>query len=305
MSNISFTTAWKHLRRAPFQAMAAIFVLTITFFVTTVLALMVYSTSQVINYFETRPEVIAFLKDESTSEQVASLQAKLEQDQRINEVNYVSKEEALEIYKEATANNPMLSELVSPSIFPASLEFSLSELTHAEEVIEGIKNEEIVDEVGFTASLGGEDTLSDVVGKLKRITWYLRLGGGSFVLFLLGTSFIVLLVIMGMRMNVRKGEIEILDLIGAKPSFIRGPILAEAVIYAIFGVLFGWVAALILILYTTPSLLSYFGDIPFLPKDTFELLKILLIILGGEILIGLFISVIGSMVAVSRVKLRR
>ena len=39
------------------------------------------------------------------------------------------------------------------------------------------KSEEIVDQVGFTASLEGEDSLSFVVERLRTITWYIRIGG--------------------------------------------------------------------------------------------------------------------------------
>jgi len=305
VANIPFTTAWQHIRRAPFQAMAAIFVLTITFFVTTVLSILVYSSSQVLKYFETRPQIIAFIKSEATIDEISSLQRKLNDDSRVREVTYVSKEQALEIYKEATSNNPLLSELVSPSIFPASLEFSLKDLSYTESVIDETKKENIVDEIGFTASLGGESTLSDVVSRLRTITWYIRLGGGIFVTFLLGTSFLVLTVIIGMRMTTRRTEIEILDLIGATLGFIRLPVVLEALIYTIIGVLLGWVFALVGILYLTPSLIKYFGAIPVLPKDTLNLLTLMALLLGGELFIGIVLSMTGAMIALSRVRLRR
>ena len=219
--NIHIKTAWDHVRRAPFQAMAAIFVLTITFFVITIITILGYSSSQVLKYFETRPQVITFLKDDITPEKISALQNKLEADNRVSEVSYISKEQALEIYKKATAGNPLLSELVSPSIFPASLEFSLVDLSYANDLIEEIKGEEIVDQVGFTASLGGEETLSDVVNRLRTFSNYIKIGGGAFALLLTSTSFLVLIVIIGMRMTSRRGEIEVLDLIGATPGFIR------------------------------------------------------------------------------------
>ena len=180
MGSIHIKTALDYIKRAPFQALAAIFVLTLTFFVATVMAVLVYSSSQLLKHFETRPQIIAFLKDESTSEAVATLQHKLSSDIRIKEVKYVSKEEALSIYKEATSDNPLLSELVSPSIFPASLEFSVTDLGYAQPVIDEVKSEAVVDQVGFTASLGGEKTLSDAVSRLRTATWYIRVGGGAF-----------------------------------------------------------------------------------------------------------------------------
>jgi len=303
--NIHVKTALDYIKRSPFQALAALFVLTLTFFVGTMLAVLVYSSANLLKYFETRPQIIAFLKDEITPEQVSALQNRLTGDVRVKDVRYVSKEEALEIYKQATSDNPLLSELVSPTIFPASLEFSVADLSFAQEVINEVKKEGIVDSVGFTASLGGEKTLEDVVGRLRTLTLYLRIGGGVFVGVLAGTSLLVILVITGMRITTRRGEIEILDLIGATPAFIRSPIILEALIYSAVGAFVGWLLAFLIWLYATPSLISYFGDIPILPKEALNLFGLFAIILVGELLLGVGLALSGSYLAVSRARRSR
>ena len=67
-----------------------------------------------------------------------------------------------------------------------------------------------VESVGITASLGGESTLGDVVDQLKTITANVRIGGMIIVSVLLATSFVVLFVVIGMRVSMRKEEVEIL-----------------------------------------------------------------------------------------------
>lgn len=302
--NIHFKSAWDHIRRSPFQALAALIVLSITFFVISFILIVGYSSSQIIKYFETRPQIIAFLKDDANEESVDSLRSRLENDKRTKKVVYVSKEEALEIYKKATSDNPLLSELVSPSIFPASLEVSLVDINFAKDLIDEIKKEDVVEQVSITASLGGEDSLSDVVNRLKTITRYIKIGGGVFASVLSLASFLTLVIIVSMRITTRRGEIEILKLLGATPGFIRSPIILEALIYSFVGVVFGWLATLILVLYATPSIISYFGEIPVLPRNTLDLLSLFGLILLAELLIGAFLAVTGSILAVSRVKKR-
>ena len=298
--NYHIKSAITSIKRFPFQALAVIFLLTVTFLVVTVLSVVSYSSSKVIKYFETRPQVIAFLKDSATAETISALQHKLQNDMRIKEVKYVSKEEALSIYKDATVDNPLLGELVNPSIFPASLEFSLNDLSHAQGVIEEVKSEAIVDSVGFTASLGGEKSLGDVVNRLRDITLYLKLGGGFFALLLVGTSFLVLVVTLGMRIASRKGDVEILNLIGAKKSFIKKPIIIESIIYVLVGVTLGWLITLIAILYVAPSAINYFGEIPILPRDPLMFFSLFGIILLGEMVTGILLATLGSNLALSR-----
>jgi len=298
--NYQTKSAVTSIKRFPYQSLAAIFLLTITFLVVTVLSVVSYSSGQVIKYFETRPQIIAFLKDNTTTETVSALQHKLQNDLRIKEVKYVSKEEALSIYKDATIDNPLLGELVNPSIFPASLEFSLNDLSFAQAIIDEVKSEAIVDSVGFTASLGGEKSLGDVVERLRKITLYLRLGGGFFALLLVGTSFLVLVITLGMRIASRKEEVKILDLIGAKKSFIKKPIIIESVIYVVSGVILGWLMTLIMILYIAPSAINYFGEIPVLPKNPLMFFSIFGIILLSELVVGILLATIGSNLALSR-----
>ena len=293
-------TSLDNIKRDPFQALAAISVLTVTFFVTTLIAIIVYSSNQLIKYFETRPQVIAFLIDEVKDDEIASLKQKLENDPRVRAVRFVSKEEALGIYKEATSDNPLLGELVSPSIFPASIEFSPSELTHAQALIEEVKEEKIVESVGFTASVGGESAVSDVINRLKNISYYVRIAGASAVAVLALTSFLVLMVVIGLRIVMKKDEIESLSLIGATPGFIRAPLLLEAVHYAVIGVFSGWLLASVLIMYASPSIFSYFGEIAIIPTETKDFFLLLAAFLGGELLVGIVIALIGSYIAASR-----
>lgn len=300
--NIHLKTAWDYIRRSPFQALAASFVLTLTFFVTTLVSVLVYSSSQLIRYFETRPQVIAFIKSDATETKIADLQHTLAGDAHIKNVKYVSKEEALSIYKKATSDNPLLGQLVSPSIFPASLEFSVTDLSFAQSLIDKVKAESIVDSVGFTAALGGESSLNDVVARLKTVTTYIRIGGIVFVALLSITSLVVLLVITSMRVVGRREEVDILNLIGATKGFIRRPIIIEAFIYTLFGVVLGWAVAFIGILYLSPTVVAYFGEIPILPRDALGIFELFGIIFAIEIIAGSLLALTGSLVAVSRVK---
>ncbi len=303
--NIHFKTAWDYIRRSPFQALAASFVLTLTFFITTLVSVLVYSSSKLITYFETRPQVIAFLKADAKDSDIADLQHKLALDTHIENIKYVSKEEALSIYKKATSDNPLLGQLVSPSIFPASLEFSVTDLSFAQDIIKQVKSESIVDSVGFTAALGGESSLNDVVGRLKTITTYVRIGGIVFVGLLFATSLVVLLVITSMRVVGRREEVEILNLIGATKGFIRSPIIIEAFLYTISGVILGWAIAFIAILYLAPTAVAYFGEIQVLPRDVLGIFELFGVIFAIEVVTGAVLALSGSLLAVSRVKKAR
>lgn len=295
-------SAMDHIRRSPFQALAAVMIFSITFLVTTLLAIILYSSEQTLQFYEKRPQIIIFLKDDATETAVSSLQSKLQTDPRVENLEFITKESAYEIYKKNTSEYPLLSELVNPSTFPASIEFSPKDLIAAKELYGELKTESVADQVGYTGAIGDESELRDQLDRLKTATQYLRIGGITFAGLLTSTSFLVLLIIIGMRMNQHRNEIDILELIGATPGFVRLPILIEAVVYVLTGIFIGWMISLLVVLYATPSVISFFGSIPVLPKNTFALIQIFGIILGTEIITGLFLALTGSALALSRVK---
>lgn len=295
-----FNTARKHIRRAPYQALTAVLMMTLTFFVGTILAVLAYSSSSLLHYYETSPQVIAYMETDATADQITSLQKRLEDDSRVKQVKFISREQAMEIYKQATVNNPLLSQFVSPKVFPASLEFGIRDLSYAQALTDEIGKDPAVNEVAFTASLGSSQNLSLVINRLTRISNYIRIGGAIGLAFLLLSSLLVLLVIVGMRISSRRDEIEILQLIGATPGFIRGPFLLEGVFYATLGALIGWLCAFLLVLYASPAISSYFVEIPFLPSGIIALLELFGVVLATELLLAVLLGLVGSFVAIRR-----
>src|SRR3989344_4138642 len=97
-----------------------------------------------------------------------------------------------------------------------------------------------------------------------------------------------------MRIATRKREIEILTLIGATRGFIRAPIMYEAINYSVMGVIIGWVAGILIVLYITPTALNYFSGIEILPNDPLMFFGLLGAILVVEFVLWLGIAVFGS-----------
>jgi cell division transport system permease protein len=130
----------------------------------------------------------------------------------------------------------------------------------------------------------------------------MRIGGIGVVAILSFVSFIVLLTIISMRLSARKDEIEILNLIGATQKFIRSPIIAEALIYTYLGVFLGSLSAFVVILYMSPSLYRFFGEISFLPDTIFDTVKFFGLIFMAQFFVGTLIAYLGGFLAVNRAK---
>lgn len=282
---IEFTK--RNIRRTPYQAIAASMVMFLTFFALLVFVLLAAGSQKTLLYFESRPQVIAFFKDGTTSQDINALDDALRRDPRVASTKFISKEDALKKYQADNKDEPFLLELVSASILPASLEISTrtpSELTPISEIL---TKEPAIEQVFIP---------KDVIERLTSITKIIRIVGGATVGFLLLFATLVILMIIGFKIRLKRNEIEIMRLIGASPSFIRNPFILEGMFYGVVGASFAWVAVYGLLWYFTPFLKDYFKDVALLPVNPLFMLELL----GIIFLIACFVGVLGSYGAVRR-----
>ena len=279
--------ALTHIRRAPYQAIAAIGICAITFFLASVFAVVAVGSSAILRYFETRPQVTVFFKDETTPSQVSDLEAKVKASGLATDIKYVSKEEALAIYREQNKNDPLLLEMVTASILPASLEIQARDPQALKQIADQVSSDPTVEEVLFQ---------EDIVAALISWTKFIRIVGISFVSTFVVLSLVIILVIIGMKIATKKDEIEILYLIGATNWYIRAPFLFEGLFYGLTGAVFAWLATLIVLLYSTPFLVTFLAGLPLLPIPLWFYSALLV----GTLLAGLILGAIGSLLAVRR-----
>src|SRR3989304_7996116 len=102
--------AFARISRNPYHALAAFLVMFLTFFVGGAFVLLSIGSNTLIAYFESRPQVTAFLKDDTSPEKVKGIQDNLAKTGVVSKTTYISKEEALKIYQKRNKDEPILSE---------------------------------------------------------------------------------------------------------------------------------------------------------------------------------------------------
>lgn len=286
-------TALQHIKRSPYQSMAAILMMSLTFFILGVFSVTAIGMEFVLRYLETKPQITAFLKDDIKNQQIELLKGKLESTEKVKKIKYISKEEALSIYKNEFKDTPLLLEMVTAKILPASLEISAVNLAGLPGIAEVLKNDPIVEDLIFQ---------KDIVSVLSSWMASLRKAGLFLVAFLVTLSVLTVLIVVGMKISSKKEEIEIMGLIGATSGYIRMPFIVEGMIYGITSGLIAWLATYILLLYATPFLVSFLAGIPLFPIPR----QFILALLGGLLLLGITIGTTGSFVATKHfLKLKR
>lgn len=277
----------KNLRRSPYQALGAILVLTLTFTISAIFILLAIGTAAILDYFEERPQISAYFKDSATSDEIAQISAEVEQTGLVAAVKFISKEEALAIYREQNKDDPILLELVTADILPSSLEISAKDPSQLTQLAQVLKSKPQIDEVVFE---------KDIVDRIAAWITGLRIGGAVLIGFLIFVSVIVILMITSIRIAAHREEISIMQLIGATKWFIARPFMLEGVTYGAIGAFLGTIASFILFFVNKPFLVKFLVGIPFFPIS-----PLILVIVGfGQLAGGILVGSVGSFIALNR-----
>ncbi|MBP9700175.1 ABC transporter permease [Candidatus Woesebacteria bacterium] len=283
----SLQQASRNMRRSPYQALLATSMMALTFFVAYCFVLLLYTANVALHYIETRPQVIAYFAVTASPEEVTAAQQIMEQKDYVAEVKAVNKQDALQIFKEENSKDPLLLELVTADILPASLEVSATSIESLSTIQGDLEKQPGVEEVVYQ---------KDVIENLSYWTKAIRTGGLVITTVLVVITVMLIFVILSLRVGMKRSEISIMRLLGASMWYIRGPFVYEGVSYGVYGALIGWVVSYTVLLYLTPTLLSFFAQLKVLPVPP----VILAGMLGGGVLIGVCIGIISSFFAVKR-----
>jgi cell division transport system permease protein len=254
----------------------------IAFFLFASFLLLPLNFTSFLEAWEKKVQIILYLKDGVGEKRILELQRELQREEGIREARYISQRKAMETFKRDLAGYGGVLHGLKQDIFPASFEITLKERFRIPERIRALaarlgKIKE-VEEVQY----GGLwlERFSLFLYTLRWGVWVL--GGVLVVIICSVTANTVRLTLYNKR-----GEIEILKLVGATDAFVKLPFYLEGGLQGLLGA--GGSILLLFVLFhffslkVAPYVSLYFGQLHlhFLPP------KLITWILGVGVISGL------------------
>ena len=231
--------------------------------------------------------ITAFFPENISQERVDEVVSSVEGYPEVNESAYVSKEEALEKFRETFAEQPDIAGSISSDVLPASLEIQLNDSSDSNAVADRLRDEGFQDdEIRYP---------QQTVDRLNQITGYLVWGlRGATALFFVAS---VLLIFNTIRLSIfaRRKEIEVMKLVGASDSFVRTPFLLEGLVQGLIGA----IPAALLVVWMDSLFVGWAQEnLPFFPISSGAVNA--LIVLLFLLFVGALVGIAGSFFSVRR-----
>ena len=238
--------AWISLRRSGRSALVSIGTIAIAFVTLGGFLLVSVNVQGVLDQWLQAAEMSIYLHDTASEADRLALEQFLRSQPMVADVEYVSREQALERFR---ADFPELRDVttgVGENPFPSALEVRLRTENGGDAAADNLSRE-----------VAGRPGVSDIrydrrwLERLVGVVTSARLAGALVAgILMLGAAFTVAAVVR-LSLYARRDELEIMQLVGAPFSYIRGPFIVE-------GLLLGGIGAavalmVIAILYSTLS----------------------------------------------------
>lgn len=224
------TSIWRN------KAMGFISVLTI-FAVMLIMGLLLLGVLNINNYVnninQSLDKIVVYFNDNVTFKQADDLMNKLRSKEEIKEITYISKDQAMVDAREMFKEKGFILNGLEKNPLPSSMELKVSDIAYAEELVSELEANKLVEETRY---------FQDWINRFLKIDRAIKIG--SFVSFIIIVSLSVFVIsnIIKVAISSRGTEIEIMKIVGASESYIKGPFIMEGLFYSLLGAILALVA---------------------------------------------------------------
>jgi len=300
-------TFWRTIRygtdsfiRNSWLSVAATAVMTITLLI----IFTAFATQNILNdtivELQNKVDMSIYLKTDTTDKIGSELKSQLEELPNVRSVNYVSAAQArAQIAKDSSGDRDVLAAInEATNKNPATLRVVVKEIDDTSQLEKFVATNKLVKEnlnPDYKPSFAGErrSTIKNI-GRAVKFAQVVGLIAG--LIFIIISSLIIFNTIRMAIFN-RREEIQMMKLIGANQSFIRGPFLVESIIYGFIAALISTGIGMWALYASAKTLISY----QISAQPTIDLITLYApLVLAAMIIIGAIIGVISSLFATRR-----
>lgn len=219
----------------------AVVAITLALVVLGVLLLLTWNAQQQLSRWTSASEFSVYLADNATSEQRGSIESAIDQSGISAGREYVSKAQALTRFREEFSELASLAEGFEDNPFPASIEVRVTQSAERDGRVDALVKQ-VVQLPGVVDVRYDREWLARVGSALDTA----RAAGFGLALLMGLAAAVTVATVVRLGLVARHDEIEIMELVGAPLTYIRGPFVAEGLLQggigALLAILFLWLS---------------------------------------------------------------
>ncbi len=240
-------------------------------------------------------DISVYFKTTTSEDDILNIKQSLESLSEVKSVEYVSRDRALEIFKEKHANDPIISQGINEldsNPLEASLNVKATSPDQYASIASYLESPNLkthIDSVSYTENQIVIERLASIIDNVNR-------GGLALTIFLALVAGLVVFNTIRIAIYSNREEISIMRLVGASNSLVRGPSMVEGLIQGVLGAVVSMLLAAPLVYVASPRLEAFIPGL-----NLFQYFySHLALLLFYQLIFGIGIGVFSSFMAVRR-----
>jgi len=286
---------WHNLSRDSGIAVANVFIVMIPILLTTSLFMMKGVSDFLVKELQQKADISVYFNESVSTDDILRVKDKINQISGIQQVELVTKDMALQNFRDTHQNDRILLESldeINGNPLPSLLNISAVSPSQFDQVTELLAQDEYKDLVSKVNYTEKKDTIRKIFAFMDNTQKI-----GLMLFAVLGViSIMVTFNTVRTAILSHKREIGIQRLVGAARWFIRGQFLVEGLIFGILGSIFSFFVAAAVCWYVSPAIATALPGMSLWDNFLANLWQIV----GMQMAIGAGLGMFSSVIAVSR-----
>ncbi len=286
---------FQSFRRNGWLSVASVNVMVLALIVFNGLIMFSVLTATAITSLQEKIDISVYFKANVPEDEILAFSRELRDRDEVKDVEYISEEKALEIFKGRHAGDPTieqaLAELEANPLL-ASLNIKAHDSEQYDEIAAYLAAEEfkpLIEDVTYNQSRLAIERLNRIIDTVKRV-------GLGLTVFLAITAAFVTFNTISIAIYSNREEIGIMRLVGASNAFINGPYIVEAIIFGVLSAVLSLAIAAPFVDLSAPYITSFIPEMDlegYFYRNLFQLF-------GYQLLFGIGLGIISAVVAIRR-----
>ena len=285
----------QNFRRNAWLSTATIAIMVMTLLVFMGLIIFNVMTGTVIKSIQDKIDVSVYFKNDSPEDEILRIKSTLETLPEVKSIEYVSKDKALEIFKERHKDDATISQALqqlSENPLLASLNIKARQTEEYAIVAAYLNNESIsmfVERVTYSQN-------ATIINRLGKILSTAKKAGIALTAFMSLVAILITFNAIRLAIYSSRENVAIMRLVGGSNFFIRGPFLVEGILYGIVSAVFSMLLLVPVAYWASPYLSVLAPEINFWSYFTSNFISLLFY----QLLFGVGLGLISSFIAVGK-----
>lgn len=295
----SITYGFQNFGRNLFLSIATTSIMVLTLFGLGFFMVINQISSDALVSVQNKVNISIYLKDGIEQPQIDEFQNYAKGIEGVREIDLVTKEEALDKFKETYKDNPSIIQslqVLDTNPLPVTLVIQAQDSKFYQKINDTLLasqyKDTVIQETDFQKS-----TSKEIIDKLNNIINVTRNVGISVIVVLATIAVLITYNTIRLTLYSYRQEIEIMRLVGASDAQIKGPFFVEGILFGIFGTFISFLILFIVVLAISGPITAFVDGAQ---SPSSYVLGNAFVIIGVQLAVGIALGVGSTLIAINR-----